>query len=68
MGKSENSAKMKKEGNLINKSLSQLQLVVKQITKKEEHVSYRDSLLTEFLCDSLNGNFMTSVLITASSD
>lgn len=66
VGRSENEANTKKEGNLINQSLSQLQLVVKQITTKKEHVSYRDSLLTEFLCDSLNGNFMTSVLVTAS--
>ena len=66
VGASDNSAENKAEGTKINMSLSQLQLCVKQIATNQDHVSYMDSMLTKFLMDSLTGNCLTSILITAS--
>jgi len=66
VGASDNTSEAKAEGTKINMSLSQLQLCVKQIATKQEHVSYMDSMLTKFLMDSLTGNCLTSILITAS--
>lgn len=45
-----------KEANKINLSLSTLGRVINQLAKGEAHISYRDSILTRVLKDSLSGN------------
>lgn len=50
----------------INKSLSQLSLVIKQLAKKEQFISYRDSQLTRLLEPSLGGNAKTLMIATVS--
>ncbi|CAG9562966.1 unnamed protein product [Danaus chrysippus] len=52
-----------KEGTHINKSLSVLGLVIKQLSEDQnKHVSYRDSKLTRILQNSLGGNAKTSII------
>ncbi|XP_047519330.1 kinesin-related protein 4-like isoform X2 [Pieris napi] len=52
-----------KEGTHINKSLSVLALVIKQLSEgQNKHVSYRDSKLTRILQNSLGGNAKTSII------
>ncbi|CAH2063647.1 unnamed protein product, partial [Iphiclides podalirius] len=52
-----------KEGTHINKSLSSLALVIKQLSEGlNKHVSYRDSRLTRILQNSLGGNAKTSII------
>ena len=56
-----------KEANQINKSLSQLGLVINNLTDgKAGHIPYRDSKLTRILQESLGGNAKTSLIITCS--
>ena len=56
-----------KEANQINKSLSQLGLVINNLTDgKQSHIPYRDSKLTRILQESLGGNAKTSLIITCS--
>ena len=56
-----------KEANQINKSLSQLGLVINNLTDgKQQHIPYRDSKLTRILQESLGGNAKTSLIITCS--
>ncbi|CAH0664047.1 unnamed protein product [Chilo suppressalis] len=52
-----------KEGTHINKSLSALALVIKQLSEDQtRHVNYRDSKLTRILQNSLGGNAKTSII------
>ncbi|CAG9558640.1 unnamed protein product [Danaus chrysippus] len=52
-----------KEGTHINKSLSVLGLVFKQLSEDQnKHVNYRDSKLTRILQNSLGGNSKTSII------
>ncbi|CAG4940220.1 unnamed protein product [Colias eurytheme] len=52
-----------KEGTHINKSLSALALVIKQLSEDQnKHVNYRDSKLTRILQNSLGGNAKTSII------
>ena len=56
-----------KEANQINKSLSQLGLVINNLTDgRQGHIPYRDSKLTRILQESLGGNAKTSLIITCS--
>ncbi|KAJ9471952.1 Kinesin-like protein KIN-7N [Diplonema papillatum] len=54
----------KKETVNINKSLTYLKNVIKQLAENEKHVSYRNSSLTRILKQSLGGNARTSIIIT----
>ncbi|XP_050681507.1 kinesin-related protein 4-like isoform X2 [Leptidea sinapis] len=52
-----------KEGTHINKSLSALALVIKQLSEDpHKHANYRDSKLTRILQNSLGGNTKTSII------
>ncbi|CAH0629062.1 unnamed protein product [Chrysodeixis includens] len=51
-----------KEGTHINKSLSNLALVIKQLSENNQFVNYRDSKLTRILQNSLGGNAKTSIV------
>ncbi|KAM3968319.1 LOW QUALITY PROTEIN: uncharacterized protein ACR2FA_007831 [Aphomia sociella] len=52
-----------KEGTHINKSLSTLALVIKQLSEDpNKHANYRDSKLTRILQNSLGGNAKTSII------
>ncbi|XP_063823595.1 kinesin-related protein 4-like [Ostrinia nubilalis] len=52
-----------REGTHINKSLSTLALVIKQLSEDQnKHVNYRDSKLTRILQNSLGGNAKTSII------
>lgn len=55
-----------KEAKNINKSLSALQGVIESLSRRKKFVSYKDSLLTLVLRDSLGGNCKTTLLIAAS--
>ena len=52
----------------INKSLPSLGRVVKALTRKENHVPYRESLLTVLLKDSLAGRSVMGVIICVASE
>ena len=55
------------EANMINKSLTNLGKVIKNLTDgKSTHIPYRDSKLTRVLQESLGGNAKTSLIITCS--
>jgi hypothetical protein len=60
----------RREASTINKSLSQLALVVQRLTQANGssscHVPYRDSALTQLLADSFGGNSKTCLIITCS--
>ncbi|XP_063375020.1 kinesin-related protein 4-like [Cydia amplana] len=52
-----------KEGTHINKSLSVLALVIKQLSEgSHKYINYRDSKLTRILQNSLGGNAKTSII------
>lgn len=52
-----------KEGTHINRSLSTLGLVIKQLSEAQQsHVNFRDSKLTRILQASLGGNAMTTII------
>lgn len=53
---------MAKEATYINKSLSCLALVAKELRRKSSHVHYRDSKLTHYLRDSVGGNCRTLMI------
>merc|ERR1712083_568340 len=55
-----------KEAQKINQSLSALGNVMAQLSSGKPHISYRDSVLTRLLSDSLGGNCKTTLLIAAS--
>lgn len=52
----------------INKSLSALSNVIKQLTTQQSHIAYRDSKLTRILKDSLGGTARTLIILAASLD
>ena len=54
------------EAKLINKSLSQLGLIIKALTTNTSHIPYRSSKLTRLLAESLGGNSRTSLILTCS--
>ncbi|XP_050561465.1 kinesin-related protein 4 [Spodoptera frugiperda] len=51
-----------KEGMHINKSLSSLALVIKQLSEGTKFTNFRDSRLTRILQNSLGGNAKTSII------
>ncbi|GLV46297.1 CENP-meta [Carabus blaptoides fortunei] len=51
-----------KEGAHINKSLSVLSLVMKQLSESSDFVNFRDSKLTRILQSSLGGNALTAII------
>ncbi|EFA03966.2 hypothetical protein TcasGA2_TC014111 [Tribolium castaneum] len=53
-----------KEGSHINKSLSALGLVIRQLSDGQEFINFRDSKLTRLLQDSLGGNSKTLIIAT----
>ena len=55
-----------KEAQKINQSLSALGNVMAQLSSGKPHISYRDSVLTRLLSDSLGGNCKTTLLIAVS--
>jgi hypothetical protein len=54
------------ETKIINKSLSQLGLIIKALTTNTSHIPYRSSKLTRLLTESLGGNAKTSLILTCS--
>ncbi|CUG67665.1 kinesin heavy chain, putative [Bodo saltans] len=55
------------EAKLINKSLTMLGLVIKNLTEsRSQHIPYRDSKLTKILQDALGGNSRTSLMVCCS--
>mmetsp|Transcript_76878 Transcript_76878/g.213577 ORF Transcript_76878/g.213577 Transcript_76878/m.213577 type:complete len:759 (-) Transcript_76878:12-2288(-) len=61
----------RREAGAINKSLTQLALVIYRLTQHENstlrHVPYRDSMLTRLLADSFGGSSKTCLIITCSA-
>ena len=55
-----------REMNDINESLSALSKVIVCLTKRQDHIPYRDSKLTRILSDSIGGNSRTMLLATIS--
>ncbi|XP_044266431.1 kinesin-like protein KIN-7L isoform X2 [Tribolium madens] len=53
-----------KEGSHINKSLSALGLVIRQLSDGQDFINFRDSKLTRLLQDSLGGNSKTLIIAT----
>lgn len=53
-----------KEGVHINKSLSTLGMVIRQLSDQEKFISFRDSKLTRLLQHALGGNAKTLVIAT----
>lgn len=62
----------RREAGEINKSLSQLALVIQRLTGPAasalSYVPYRDSMLTRLLADSFGGSSKTCLIITCSSN
>ena len=62
------SQELQKEACEINKSLSQLALVIQRLTAgTASYVPYRDSVLTRLLAESFGGSSKTCLIITCSS-
>lgn len=61
----------RREAGEINKSLSQLALVIQRLTNPSfsslQYVPYRDSMLTRLLAECFGGNSKTCVIITCST-
>ncbi|KNC79938.1 hypothetical protein SARC_07687 [Sphaeroforma arctica JP610] len=55
-----------REAGSINKSLHALGRVITQLVDRSAHISYRDSLLTRMLQDSLGGRAKTTIIATIS--
>ncbi len=55
-----------KESKNINLSLCKLVTVINELTKKQSHISYRNSNLTKILARSLGGNAQTALIGTLS--
>eukprot|EP00754_Rhynchopus_humris_P050004 Rhum_TRINITY_DN8697_c1_g1::Rhum_TRINITY_DN8697_c1_g1_i1::g.28919::m.28919 len=54
------------EAKAINQSLTILGNVVSALSKKEKHVPYRESKLTQIMSDSLGGNAKTLMFVNVS--
>eukprot|EP01061_Rhynchopus_euleeides_P005722 TRINITY_DN14907_c0_g1_i1.p1 TRINITY_DN14907_c0_g1~~TRINITY_DN14907_c0_g1_i1.p1 ORF type:complete len:1063 (+),score=462.16 TRINITY_DN14907_c0_g1_i1:308-3190(+) len=54
------------EGTKINLSLTTLGIVINQLCKGEKFISFRDSMLTRVLQNSLGGNTLTTLIVTMS--
>merc|ERR1712084_150653 len=59
----------RREAGEINKSLSQLALVIQRLTTpgSPQYVPYRDSMLTRLLAESFGGSSKTCLIITVSA-
>ena len=55
-----------KEANSINKSLSALGDVISALSTEQQHIPYRNNLLTELMQDSLGGNAKTLMFVNVS--
>eukprot|EP01062_Namystynia_karyoxenos_P078277 TRINITY_DN8039_c2_g1_i2.p1 TRINITY_DN8039_c2_g1~~TRINITY_DN8039_c2_g1_i2.p1 ORF type:complete len:1282 (+),score=565.69 TRINITY_DN8039_c2_g1_i2:104-3949(+) len=66
VGKTHATGKTAFEGTRINLSLSTLGKVITQLCKGEKHISFRDSLLTRVLQNSLGGNALTTLICAMS--
>ena len=66
VGKTGATGQLLEEAKKINQSLSALGNVMKCLSEGKAHVSYRDSVLTRLLSDSLGGNCKTTLLIAVS--
>eukprot|EP01084_Bolivina_argentea_P227691 384574_1 len=64
--KTEASGTRLEEAKQINKSLTQLGIVIRALSEKKSFISFRDSILTHILKDSLGGNTKTTLLCTCS--
>eukprot|EP01083_Nonionella_stella_P223728 797045_1 len=56
-----------KEATWNNKGLLTLGKVIDQLIQKQSHISFRDSMLTRLLQDSLGGNSMTLMIVCISA-
>lgn len=68
IAKSEVTGARQKEASNINMSLTTLGRVVKELSDRKSHVSYRDSALTMLLRASFSGPSFTSVVINVSGE
>eukprot|EP00756_Hemistasia_phaeocysticola_P036438 Hpha_TRINITY_DN16642_c1_g1::TRINITY_DN16642_c1_g1_i2::g.180031::m.180031/K10396/KIF5; kinesin family member 5 len=66
VGKTHATGKTAHEGTRINLSLTTLGKVITQLCKMERHISFRDSLLTRVLQNSLGGNALTTLVCAMS--
>lgn len=66
VSKTKSSGVRLEEAKLINKSLSNLGMVISALSDRAAHVPYRDSVLTKILKDSLGGNSRTTLVICCS--
>lgn len=56
-----------KEGQIINQSLTNLNICLKALSEGSKHVPYRNSVLTKVLADALGGNSKTTLIVCCSS-
>uniref|UniRef100_A0AC35FZX9 Kinesin-like protein n=1 Tax=Panagrolaimus sp. PS1159 TaxID=55785 RepID=A0AC35FZX9_9BILA len=68
VAKSQVSGQQLKEAQCINKSLSELGNVVSALRRKQQHVPFRNCLLTRILEDSLDGNSKTLMIVQVASE
>ena len=66
VGKTGASGEVLKEAQAINKSLWALQEVISALTRRAEHVPYRNHTLTQLMADSIGGNAKTLMFVCVS--